>query len=107
MKKIIRLTESDLHRIVENSVKRIIREYSDDPVQRQQELDAWDEYDNMNKRDMGEDEYNAELDRNLNTNDWRDMASAYSQMDDPMIRKIHGSTLNDRMKDDFGNGIMQ
>ena len=32
MKKIIRLTESDLHRIIKNSVKRVLREHdADDP----------------------------------------------------------------------------
>jgi len=30
MKKVIRLTENDIHRIVKNSVKRILKEYVDD-----------------------------------------------------------------------------
>ena len=41
MKKIIRLTESDLHRIIENSVRRVIRETKNDDIENGEE--AYDE----------------------------------------------------------------
>jgi hypothetical protein len=45
MKQIIRLTESDLHKIVKESVNRIIREWNGDrDVPNEDEL--WREYDN-------------------------------------------------------------
>ena len=43
MKKIIRLTESDLHRIIENAVRRIVKEYGEDaPVDQIVGADSWD-----------------------------------------------------------------
>lgn len=33
MRKIVRLTEGDLHRIIKNSVKKIIRENNDDAIE--------------------------------------------------------------------------
>ena len=64
MKKIIRLTEGDLHRIIENSVKRILKEndvpvgkydgadlgdvhpyYAQYPKKKAEELASWDAYD--------------------------------------------------------------
>ena len=44
MKRITRLTESDLHRIVKESVKRVLNEVSIDTLQRAQDK-AFDEYD--------------------------------------------------------------
>ena len=47
MKKIIRLTESDLHRIIENSVRRVIRETKNDDIENGAEAydeDAIDRY---------------------------------------------------------------
>ena len=46
MKQIIRLTESDLHRIIENAVRRIVKEYGEDaPVDQIVGGDDWDDYD--------------------------------------------------------------
>ena len=44
MKRITRLTESDLHRIVKEPVKRVLNEVSIDTLQRAQDK-AFDEYD--------------------------------------------------------------
>lgn len=47
MKKIIRLTERDLHRIIENSVRRVIRETKNDDIENGAEAydeDAIDRY---------------------------------------------------------------
>ena len=42
MKKIIRLTESDLHRIIENAVRRIVKEYGKDaPADQIVGADSW------------------------------------------------------------------
>ena len=42
MKQIIRLTESDLHRIIENAVRRIVKEYGKDaPVDQIVGADSW------------------------------------------------------------------
>ena len=49
MKKIIRLTERDLHRIIENSVRRVIRETKNDDIENGEEAydeDAIDTYAN-------------------------------------------------------------
>ena len=46
MKRITRLTESDLHRIVKESVKRVLNEVSIDTLQRAQDK-AFDEYDSI------------------------------------------------------------
>lgn len=46
MKKIIRLTEGDLHRIIENAVRRIVKEYGKDaPVDQIVGADSWDDDD--------------------------------------------------------------
>jgi hypothetical protein len=84
MKKIIRLTESDLHRIIESSVRRIIRE------------GAYDKY----RGDIS----NIELDSNYNINP-SDMGTAYARMNDPMVRKVTGSTLRDFTSDRLGNDM--
>ena len=54
-KKLIRLTESDLHRIVKESVNRIMNETSIDTLQRAQDK-AFDEYDSMWPDDENYDE---------------------------------------------------
>lgn len=42
MKQIIRLMESDLHRIIENAVRRIVKEYvKDAPVDQIVGADSW------------------------------------------------------------------
>ena len=44
MKKIIRLTEDDLHRIIENAIRRIVKEYGEDaPVDQIVGADDWDD----------------------------------------------------------------
>ena len=55
MKRITRLTESDLHRIVKESVKRVLNEVSIDTLQRAQDK-AFDEYDSMWPDDEDYDE---------------------------------------------------
>ena len=69
MKKIIRLTESDLHRIIENSVRRVLKEnnvpvgkydgadlddvhpyYAQYPKKKAEELASWDAYDRASER---------------------------------------------------------
>lgn len=82
MKKVIRLTETELHRIIKNSVKRILRE------------GAFDKYqDNLS---------DIELDSNQNLNDLG-FSSAYSQMNDPMVRNVTGSTMRSMMSDTLGS----
>ena len=44
MKKIVKLTESDLHKIVKESVNRVLNEVSIDTLRRAQDK-AFDEYD--------------------------------------------------------------
>lgn len=84
MKQIIRLTESDLRKIIEASVKRVIQE------------GAFDKY----QKDL----MDIELDSNQNINDLG-MYSIYSHMNDPMVRNITGSTMRSMMSDKVGNEI--
>ena len=89
MKKIIRLTESDLHRIVKESVEKILRE------------GAWDKYPEKDRNE-------AMLDMNRNIEDdflglGVPFSTAYAQLDDPMIQHVKGSTLNSLMSDRVGN----
>jgi hypothetical protein len=84
MKKIIRLTESDLNSIIKKSVNRILKEM------------AFDKYQN--------DLMDIELDSNQNINDLG-MAAAYSRMNDPMIKNVTGSTMRNMMSDTLGNDI--
>jgi hypothetical protein len=85
MKKIIRLTESDLHNLVREAVKNIL------------EGDAWSKY-------PDEDITQAELDANMNDKTSGEFANAYVRKD-PMVNNIHGSTLRDMLKASMGNGI--
>lgn len=55
MKKIVRLTEGDLHKIVKESVNRVLNEVSIDTLQRAQDK-AFDEYDSMWPDDEDYDE---------------------------------------------------
>lgn len=54
MKKIIRLTESDLHRIIENAVRRIVKEYDaeDAPIDQIVGADDWDDDDEAMKNNF-------------------------------------------------------
>ena len=87
MKKIIRLTESDLRRIVRESVERILGE------------GAFDKY-------PGEDQMNIALDRNMNTERDTGFAHAYA-MGDPIVKNMKGSTMRHMMSDTMGNNIHQ
>ena len=82
MKQIIRLTESELHKIIESSVRRIIQE------------GAFDKY----QKDL----MDIELDSNQNVNDLG-ISQIYSQMNDPMVHNITGSTMRSMMSDRMGN----
>ena len=55
MKKIVKLTESDLHKIVKESVNRVLNEVSIDTLRRAQNK-AFDEYDSMWPDDEDYDE---------------------------------------------------
>lgn len=55
MKKIVKLTESDLHKIVRESVNRVLNEVSIDTLRRAQDK-AFDEYDSMWPDDEDYDE---------------------------------------------------
>lgn len=60
MKKIIRLTEKDLHRIIENSVRRVIRETKNDDIENGEEAydeDAIDAYADDHIDDDNYDDY--------------------------------------------------
>lgn len=85
MKQVIRLTESDLHRIIKESVRRILRE------------NAWSKY-------PAEDQANAELDSNMNINTSGEWADAYKR-NDPMVKNIDGTTLRHMMSGTLGNNI--
>lgn len=85
MGRIIRLTESDLHRIVKESVNRILRE------------NAWGKY-------PAEDQSNAMLDMNINTDTDGAWADAYKR-NDPMVKNIDGTTLRHMMNRELGNNI--
>lgn len=78
MKTIIRLSENDLHRVIGDAVKRILmREGAYDKYAKDAAEIAYDEV----QDDMG-------------------MAYAYSHMNDPMIKKVKGSTLRDVLSQD-------
>jgi len=85
MKQILRLTESDLHRIVKDAVNKILRE------------GAFDKY-------PGEDQMNIALDSNMNTQDDTGFAHAYV-MGDPMAEKMKGSTMRHMLHNQMGNRI--
>jgi hypothetical protein len=86
MKKIIKLTESDLRRIVKESVKILL-----------EKEDAWAKY-------PAEDQNEAMLDMNMNDRTSGDFANAYAR-EDPMVKSIQGSTLRDMLKARMGNDI--
>ena len=85
-KNIIRLTESELHQIVKESVMKILKE------------NAWGKY-------PQEDQTEAMYDMNLNVDTNGAWADAYKR-NDPMVKKIKGSTLRDMMSATMGNDIM-
>jgi hypothetical protein len=89
---------------INEAIDNILQEYSPDPIQRGQEMQSWQEIDDMYNRDGTDDEMDIELDKNLNTVDMRDMAHSYA-MNDPMHKKVQGSTLRDHLKAQFGNNI--
>ena len=86
MKQIIRLTESDLHKLVREAVQKILREGG-----------AYDKY-------PAQDQMDAELDSNMNRLDDTGFAHAYA-MGDPMVKNMRGSTMRDMMSDTMGNDI--
>ena len=85
MRKPIRITESTLRSMVLEAVRKIISE------------GAYDKYQ--------DDLMDIELDSNMNVNRDSGMASAYAQMNDPMVRNMHGSTARDMMSDRMGNDV--
>ena len=85
MKQIIRLTESDLHKIVKEAVNKILKE------------GAFDKY-------PSEDQMNIALDSNMNTQDDTGFAHAYV-MGDPMAEKMKGSTMRHMLHNQMGNRI--
>lgn len=84
MKQVIRLTENDLHKLVKEAVEKILRE------------GAFDKYQN--------DLMDIELDRNMNVDD-TGFSNAYAQLDDPMVKRVKGSTMRSMMSDRLGNNI--
>ena len=86
MKQIIRLTESELHKIIESSVRRVIQE------------GAFDKY----QKDL----MDIALDSNMNTNADTGFAHAYA-MGDPMVKNVKGSAMRDMLSDTMGNDISQ
>lgn len=82
MKKYITITEEKIHSIVDNILKRIVKE------------GAWDKYQ--------DDLMDIEMD---NVQDDMGMARAYSQMNDPMIKYVKGSTVRDMLSPDMGNKL--
>lgn len=92
--------------MIDNKIKLIVREELEDAVRKRQEMeDSWREFEKKNKRDSSEDQMNIELDRNLNSQNLDgDMAHAYV-MDDPMYKKVTGSTLRSRIKSMMGNDL--
>lgn len=86
MKQVIRLTEGDLHRIVKETVEKILREGN-----------AWGSY-------PMEDQNEAMLDMNWNDRSSGEWADAYLR-GDPMVQKVKGSTLRDMLKARMGNDI--
>ena len=85
MKQTIRLTEGDLHKIIRESIYKILNE------------DAWDKY-------PAEDQNEAMLDMNMNDRTNGDFANAYAH-DDPMVKKVTGSTLRHLLKARMGNDL--
>lgn len=55
MKQIIRLTEDDLHRVIENAVRRIVKEYDakDAPVDQIVGAEDWDDDDDIMANNFG------------------------------------------------------
>ena len=92
--------------MIDNKIKLIVREELEDAVRKRQEIeDSWKEFEKKNNRDSSEDQMNIELDRNLNSQNLDgDMAHAYT-MNDPMYKKVTGSTLRNRIKSMMGNEL--
>lgn len=78
MKTIIRLTENDLHRMIGEAVKSILMKEG-----------AYDKY----EKDLA----NIDLD---SVQDDMGMAYAYSHMNDPIIKKVKGSTIRNVLSQD-------
>lgn len=96
-KEVAKLTEAYIRKIVHETVEKILQEYSENPTQRQQELDAWNEFDKSKKIKDAKNQSDAEFDFNYNTYDLPDdMAHCYAT-DDPFYKSVHGSTLKDRV----------
>ena len=71
MKKIVRLTESDLYNIIEKSVKRVLRETQNDDIENGAE--AYDEYlDYLNSKRQEEDEDMKERFQDMEADEWID-----------------------------------
>ena len=69
-KRLIRLTEGDLHRIVKESVRRIMNEVRDDSISDEE----WDEIDNAyNDSGLGDDrQVSRDLEKDFSSLDWED-----------------------------------
>ena len=93
-KKRIRLTEQDLHRIVKESVKRVLKETSDNLVTRayQKSLRRGNEKHYPKFRD--------ELDRRY-SNQFMDNDGFYKDMEDDEIRNTEAYKIAYRMLDDY------
>lgn len=98
-KNIIQINESKLRNMVQGTVIKVLKEkhmYSPDEEQ------GWLDY--INNKDV---DGIPELDANMNTYDTRDMAHAYAQTGLKSVESVQGSTLNDRIKSDWGNTIQE
>lgn len=86
-KQIIRLTENDLHKVIKESIKKIVKEYT------QQDIDnIWDEYKKSQVVPQDESMY----DEVIQTND-SPFAAAYCHTDDPMYKRVKSNTLRGMM----------
>ena len=86
-KNIIQINESKLRNMIHGTVIKVLKEkhmYSPDEEQ------GWLDYIN-----------------NKDTYDTRDMAHAYAQTDLKSVENVHGSTLNEGLKSDWGNTIQE
>lgn len=92
MKKIIRLTESELHRIIENSVKKILKEDVLGNDWREDEEDSV-----MNNYEQFETQQDTPFNGMVNDHDWSVKGEEEENGGDP--------THYDNFSDDIVNGI--
>lgn len=87
MKKTIKLSESRLHNIIIESVKRIIKEHTKQEID-----DMWREYEKLHPLPPDESMFDEVI-----QNDDCSFAAAYCHTNDPMYKRVKSNTLRGMM----------